>query len=188
MTSWREIDLKLRSVAARRAALDVEEARWLRAADDEEIHLRFGCVTLLEYLERVLGYGPKVAKERLRVARALEELPVIESRIASGELAYSAVRELTRVCTPATEQAWVDSAVGKTLRDVEELVAGHVKGDLPTDPKRPDLRLRTISFQVRPEAFAALKQAERKLEDETGAPMDDSELIHALARLALEDA
>ena len=106
MTSWREIDARLRSVAARRAALDVEAARWLRAAVEEDIHLRFGCVTMLEYLERALGYGPKVARERLRVAEALEELPVIESQMAEGKLAFSAARELTRVVTPETKRAW----------------------------------------------------------------------------------
>jgi hypothetical protein len=62
--------------------------------------------------------------ERLRVARALESLPLLEGALDAGELCFSAVRELSRVATPGTEAAWRDRALGKNLRQIEELVAG----------------------------------------------------------------
>jgi hypothetical protein len=52
-----------------------------------------------EYLERELGYSPQVGIERMRVAHALAELPQIEACLGAGQLAFSAVRELTRVAT-----------------------------------------------------------------------------------------
>src|SRR5690349_10318532 len=72
---WEDVDVALRSIAKRRAALDVEEARWLRAAEQVELWRELGMVSMLDYMERALGYGPHNAKERLRVAHALEELP-----------------------------------------------------------------------------------------------------------------
>src|ERR1700742_2010010 len=97
--AWQTIDRALRRIASRRAALDAEEARWLREAERCQIWRELGMVSALDYLERVLGYSPHTAQERLRVARALGELPVLTNALAQGALSYSAVRELTRVST-----------------------------------------------------------------------------------------
>jgi hypothetical protein len=43
------------------------------------------------------------AREHVRVARALRELPVIRARFAAATLSYAKVRALTRIATPATE-------------------------------------------------------------------------------------
>src|SRR5262245_56162459 len=91
---WREIDRELRRIAKRRAGLDRDEARWLLAAQRAEVHRRVGCATFAEYVERVLGYGPRVCADRLRVAEALEQLPQIAGALEDGALSYSHVREL----------------------------------------------------------------------------------------------
>src|SRR5262245_15925336 len=103
---WTRVDQKLRSIAARRAALDAEEAHLLRYAEELKLWRSYGFGSALEYMERVLGYSPRTAAERLRVARALGELPLIAEALESGELAHSAVRELSRVAVPQTEEEW----------------------------------------------------------------------------------
>lgn len=62
--TWDEIDRRLRSIAARRAGLDLEEARWLLVARREELHRHLGFARLEEYMERVLGYGPHAVRDR----------------------------------------------------------------------------------------------------------------------------
>src|SRR4029077_12464767 len=110
---WRTVDRALRAIRGKRAVLDVEEARWLRAAEDLQIWRPLGMVSALDYLERVLGYAPRTAQDRLRVARALGTLPGLSAALANDDLSYSAVRELTRVATPGTESAWLAAAAGK---------------------------------------------------------------------------
>jgi hypothetical protein len=185
MSDWQNIDSNLRRLAKARAALDVEEARWLRAAEAAEVHLYFGCSSVVEYLEVALGYTPKVAVERLRVAHALAELPVTEAAFGDGRLTFSAVRELTRVVTPATEQAWVDGAKGKRVHQVERMVSGHVPGDLPTDPRTPDLETVVLRREVSPGTAALDRQVQRILEDEVGSPVNDDELMVAVYRTFL---
>jgi hypothetical protein len=133
------VDLKLRGIAARRAALDAEEANLLRYADELKLWRAFGFGNLLEYMERAMGYAPHTASERLRVARAVAELPLIAEALGSGELAHSAVRELSRVAVPDTEAAWLEAARGKSLREIEAMVSGHKPGHLPTDETEPRL-------------------------------------------------
>jgi hypothetical protein len=185
-SDWREVDRNLRDLAQRRAALDAEEARWLRAAEQLQIWRPLGMVSALDYMERVLGYAPHAAMERLRVARALESLPALERSLGDGALNFSAIRELTRVATPATEQVWRDRAMGKNVRQIEELVAGHAPGDHPDDPANPDLRRRTVKLELSPEVFARLRQVQTALAEEHGGRLDDDALVTILCDAALD--
>ena len=183
---WRVVDGALRAIAKRRAGLDADEARWLREAEALEVWRPLGMVNALDYLERVLGYSPRVGQERLRVARALGELPVLERALAAGELSYSAVRELTRVATRATEAAWVRAASGMNLRQIEELVAGRAPGALPDEPADPTVRPHVVRFELSPETYARLRQARAALDDEHGTALSDDELVAALCDAALD--
>src|ERR1700689_3596095 len=80
-TDWRDVDRALRTIARRRAALDAEEASWLREAEALQIWKPLGMVSALDYMERVLGYSPKAAHDRLRVARALVDLPLLDAAL-----------------------------------------------------------------------------------------------------------
>ena len=85
---WQSVDRALCTIAQRRAALDADEARWLREAEAIQIWRPLGMVSALDYMERVLGYGPRAAQERLRVARALGTLPQLTAALAHGELPF----------------------------------------------------------------------------------------------------
>ncbi len=185
---WREVDRALRDIARRRSKLDAEEARWLREAERLQIWRPLGMVSALDYLERVLGHTPHVANERLRVARALGDLPVLTDAFARGELQFSAIRELTRVATPGTETRWRDAAVGKTVRQIEELVAGHRRGDDPEDPADPEVRTHAVRFELGAEVFARLRQVRAALTDERGRYLDDDQLVTALCDAVLDRA
>jgi hypothetical protein len=182
---WQVLDRALRGIAARRAALDSEEARWLREAEALQIWKPLGMVSALDYMERVLGYAPRSAQERLRVARALGALPKLDAALAQGRLAFTAVRELTRVATPANEAAWLEAATGKNLRQIEELVADHRLGDGPTDPKDPEARTHVVRFELSASTYARLRQARQALESERARSLSDDELVTLLCEAAL---
>ncbi len=187
-STWEMVDRALRSIAARRATLDAEEARCLREAERLRVWIPLGMVNMLDYLERVLGYAPHTGGERMRVARALGQLPKLEAALAAGELAFSAVRELSRVATPATEDLWCAAARGKNVRQIEELVAGHAPGALPDDPPEPELVRKTVRFDLSPEVYARLRHAQVVLAEQHGRRLDDDQLITTLCDAALEPA
>ena len=183
---WLAIDRELCDLAKRRGALDAQEVALLCRAIRAEVWRKRGNGSLLDYLEERLGYGPKAANERVRIAMALDELPELEQALANGELPFSAIRELTRVATPATERAWLDDSRGKRLRQIEHTVSGRKKGDLPTDPPDPKLVLRTLRFEVRPETFARLREVQQQLDANVGMRLDDDALIAALCNAVLD--
>jgi hypothetical protein len=71
------------------------------------------------------GIAMGVAREKVRVAHALENLPKISAAMACGKLSYSKVREITRVAEPATEDYLLMIAEHGTAQHVEKLVRAY---------------------------------------------------------------
>jgi hypothetical protein len=67
-----------------RAGLDFEEERWLLAAPRARAHERLGYGSVLEYVERLFGYAPRLTQDKRRVAEALETLPRLAQALRDG--------------------------------------------------------------------------------------------------------
>ena len=65
------------------------------------------------------------AREHVRVARALRDLPVIRGRFAAGRLSYAKVRALTRIATAATEAGLAELAGPMTANQLERFARAH---------------------------------------------------------------
>jgi hypothetical protein len=131
-----------------------EVCRRLLEAERLAIPSRVGFASLREYAERRLGLNGRQTEERLRVGRALVDLPALDGALSTGELRWSAVRELTRLAVPETERAWRAWASGKTSRQVEKAIASRQPGDLPSSRPDPALVKHRLSFEVRAETSA----------------------------------
>jgi hypothetical protein len=136
-----------------------------------------GFGTFAEYVERVLGHGPRTTEEKLRVAEALERMPQIEAALEEGLLHWSAVRELTRVADEHTEADWICAARGKSAREIERLVSGRKPGDLPSDPAKPEARRHVLRLDLSAESYATFREAVAKLRRESSGPIDDDAAI-----------
>lgn len=71
------------------------------------------------------GLDMGAAREKVRVAHALANLPRISAAMERGALSYSKVRALTRVASEATEEYFLDIALHGTASHVEKLVRGY---------------------------------------------------------------
>lgn len=184
-SDWKEIHQELRRLAKTRAELDHEEAQWLLAGLRSDVHRFLGYGSYCEYLGRLFGYQPREVRERLRVARALEVLPATSEALAGGDLSWSATRELTRVATADTEQAWLDACEHSTVRQIEKMVGGRSPGDLPTTPADESARTHVLRFEVNAETFALWREAAGSLRATAAAPLDEEEVLMMMARQVL---
>src|SRR5258708_22141661 len=151
---WRKAHDHLSRIAKERARLDCEEGASLLCAFRANVHLHLGFASFVEYIERLFGYSPRWTDERLRVAEALETLPQMKLALRDGSVPWSTARELTRVATPEREHAWLEASRCRTLRQVEQLVAGHKPGDPPRDPAHPPLRPHVLRIEGTADTFA----------------------------------
>src|SRR5215469_2102655 len=65
------------------------------------------------------------AREHVRVARALRDLPVIRGEFGAGRLSYAKVRALTRIATPAAEAGLAELAGPMTGNQLERFARAH---------------------------------------------------------------
>jgi hypothetical protein len=81
-----------------------------------------GLASCAHWLNFKCGMGMNAARERVRVARALAELPKISAEFEAGTVSYSKVRAMTRVATPENEDFMLNIARHGTAYHVETLV------------------------------------------------------------------
>ncbi len=86
------------------------------------------------------GLAPGAAREKVRVARALGELPLLAAAMRRGQLSYSKVRALTRVATPANEARLLDCARCATAAQVERLTRAWQRVDRQAEADADRLR------------------------------------------------
>jgi Domain of unknown function (DUF222) len=112
-------------IASLAAHLAAETCRFLRLVADydrREGYFTWGCRSCAEWLSYRCGVGLTAAREQVRVARALGELPLVAERFGRGELSYSKVRALTRVATAGCEAELVGLAAEMTAAQLERMV------------------------------------------------------------------
>jgi hypothetical protein len=131
--------------------------------------------SLFGYCTDVLHLSEDAACSRISAARACRLFPVILDRLASGAVSLTSVRMLRPHLTPENHEAVLTNASGKTLREVEALIAELApRPDVPTSVRKlPEPALRTLDLAQEPAAgtapitFAALPPRPRPVIETT---------------------
>lgn len=108
--------------------LAAAECRWIMLIgelDRREAWASWGCRSCAHWLNWQCGLSFVAARDRLRIARALTELPLISAEFAAGRLSYSKVRAITRVATAEDEADLVTFARDATAAMLERFVRGY---------------------------------------------------------------
>jgi hypothetical protein len=132
---------------------------------------------MVAWLSWHCGIDAVTAREHLRVARRLDELPLVQAAFRAGQVSYSKVRALTRVATPATEADLVEIALSATAVQLTDLARGYHTARRHLDAAREDLQrgLHVVTdddgtlvgrFRLAAEAGAAVMAAIRSVTDE----------------------
>lgn len=182
MGDWLKAHQALLQMARERSALEGREGQGLLCALRSNVHLHLGYGSFVEYVERLFGFAPRTTLDKLRTAEALERLPELARALASGEARWSAVRELARVATAETEREWLEASKGRTVRDIERLVAGREPGDRPSDPARACAERHVLRFEVAAETLATFREAMKALRQQSGGHLDDDAALLLMAR------
>jgi hypothetical protein len=110
------------------ASIAVATWRWLKLLAEFDHRApwgNWGLASCAHWLNWKCGVDPGAAREKMRVAHALEQLPKIDAAFAAGELSYSKVRAMTRVATTENEDYLLSIARHGTAAHMEKLVRGY---------------------------------------------------------------
>ena len=108
-----------------------------------------GLLSCAHWLVWRTGLAPGAAREKVRVARALTDLPLVAAAMADGKMSFSQARAVTRVATPDDQLRWVELCRHTAASQLEKLVRGvaRVRRTLQdeADPERGRWRNRTTT-------------------------------------------
>lgn len=119
-----QVEAELCTLAGRIAAATARFLSLLAEFDARRGWADWGLASCAQWLSWRCGLDLRTAREQVRVARRLADLPRCAAAFAAGRLSYSKVRALARVATPGTEEDLVDAALCTTAAQTERLCRG----------------------------------------------------------------
>ena len=120
-----ELEAELATLAAH---LYAGTCRWLELVGELDRRggwTEEGCGSCADWIAWRCALTPRAAREHVRVARRLPELPRTHAAFACGELSYAKVRALTRVATTETEDELLELARLCTAAQLERTVRAY---------------------------------------------------------------
>ena len=114
--SAEQVDARLRQAHRARRTAERALAFYLREVNDRRLYEAFGYASIRHYARDAAELTNRQTRELLRVAGALEDLPLLAKAYASAALPWSSVREICRVATAQTEAQWIEEASRHSCR------------------------------------------------------------------------
>ena len=123
------LEAELATLAAHIHAATSRLLELIAEIDRREIWAEQGARSMAHWLQWRTGIDLGAARQKVRVARALGQLPRLAAELRAGRLSYSVVRAITRVATPENEAALLHIARNGTTSHVERLVRAYRRGE-----------------------------------------------------------
>nr|MCU0676898.1 13E12 repeat family protein [Myxococcota bacterium] len=95
---------ELATLSAHLDAATYRQLVLIRLLDERGHWAAAGATSCAAWLSYRIGLDIGAARERIRVAHALRDLPLISEAMRLGTISFSKVRAITRVATPANEE------------------------------------------------------------------------------------
>jgi hypothetical protein len=150
------------------------------------------------------GMSVRRVRERVRIGRALRDLPRTEQAFVEGAIGYTQVREVTRVAKPESEREWLESACELPLRALERQVAeASAQGDgeersrgeeweqapdstgEPAGVDRTSPEPTEVGLVLPAATWALVQRAMEGARRRSGSSLSDAQALEAVARDAL---
>jgi Domain of unknown function (DUF222) len=124
----RPLELVERELTELASHIHAAMCRWLELVAEYDARAgwaEWGCRSCADWVSWRCSIAPVAAREHVRVARRLGELPLIRAAFAEGRLSYSKVRALTRLERVEHEDELLGLAEHATAAQLERLVRGY---------------------------------------------------------------
>jgi hypothetical protein len=143
----------LQRIAGRERVSTAALVAHIAELDRRGLHVAEGFSSLFEYCRDRLRLSEPAAYNRIEVARAAQQHPLLLERLAAGSLSLATARLLKPHLTPANHVALIDAASGLSKRAVEELIATRFpKEDVPPLIRKMPTRAAPLLFTPLPPA------------------------------------
>ena len=141
------------------AHINAATCRWLELIaefDRREAWVDWGVKSCAHWISWRCALAPGAAREHLRVARRLADLPLVRAAFGRGELSYSKVRALTRVERVEDETSLLEMAEDATAAQLEQIVREY-RGLVAAEDAQRAHEERAVSLVQQPDGTWSLR-------------------------------
>ncbi len=151
-------------------ALQYEAMVLLAEFDERDGWLHTAHTSTADWLAWRIGITAGAARERVRTARALRELPQTSAAMRGGELSYAKARALTRVARPASEAALLEFARSCSAARLERKLRSWTSESRESEARSEERRHASRRFSVFPDEDG-MYAVRGRLDPEVGAAL-----------------
>ena len=173
---------KIREAERRMEAGEREMGFYLLDLKRRHLYRDARCSSFRKFVKTRTGLSVKKAADLVRVAKALELLPLMDAAFSRGELYWSAVRAMTSVATPQNEAQWVEYAKCHRVDEVERRVASSKAGEGPDSDWKGSTVRYPYEFTVKAEVHQAFESLSQILSLKSGIEVTVPEALFLAAR------
>jgi len=152
----------------------------IREFDERQYWAELGFQSCAHWLNFKCGFGMNSARERLRVAHALGDLPKISEKFSEGAISYSKVRAITRVADSSNENYLLMIATHGTAHHVERFIAQFRRAEKLQDAEfaNDQYQKREVTYYYDHDGCVVMKAR---------IPADQGEVIIKALEMAMEE-
>jgi hypothetical protein len=114
-----QVDQVLGHLFSGLAAFHAGICEWLIEVDRGQRFLADGSPDLVQWVSARFGVRHSTAGQLVRVARRLQELPVLRSRFAEGVLSLDQADAISRMATPESEELLIEECLGLSMATLD---------------------------------------------------------------------
>ena len=140
-----QVEMGIRHFLALSTAAQAAACEWLMEADRGQQFLADGSRDLVHRVSARFGWRHSAAAQLVRVARRLQDLPVLRSRFAEGALSIDQVDAISKMATPDTEEGLIEDCLGMSTAALDR--AARRANPPSSEDEREAWRARWLSIQ-----------------------------------------
>ena len=96
---------------------------YLIEIERRDLYLRLGYSSMFDFCVRRLGYSESTAGRRIRIARCIRDYPSVHGLLASGRCDFTVIARISGVITMENASGLLAEIEGKSVREVDMIVA-----------------------------------------------------------------
>ncbi|MBP9089000.1 MAG: DUF222 domain-containing protein [Kofleriaceae bacterium] len=184
-----DVDALGNQIAEMSAHIDAAMHRLLTAIREFDIasgwHVQ-GSLSCAHWLAWRVGWDLRTARERVRVARKLAELPLVDEQLRLGAMSYSQARAITRVATAEKEALWVAYAKRMPASQLDTLCRSYQNVQAYDQAHGADARAMTAAQVAAQRTVTRRSLDNGMVKFEVVRPSDEAAIVWAALNAAMD--
>lgn len=175
-----------------------------------KLYLQYGMHNIYEFAAKLAGVSREVVNEVLRIHRLLNDAPILQEKLVSGEIPYTKLRPVAPIATRENQAMWLEKVeimsrptlevYVREIRAQEQMQAsgqlsdehgmGQQSGILPDCcavgcglPWKEVPKYEAFSIRVNPRTAAKMRVFKRRLEKKFKKPLNWDEALQEILKL-----